>query len=350
MKIFATSLTEAADTYLHAGYISAAPQPTDILGEYPTLWDTANTGYATSVETALRLADTAGGESAMTVATAGASGLGPWAALLGVAGAGVLGWTAARWLLPARRRLVPASTAAGPVALLGVLLAGACLAPWHDLEPRDYADPDAATRVIMGAVVRDALMVKAQSGPLPAGLAGLQSKVALPGALDSEGVAYALQSYGWDGWARDIEYDKGSTTTLTSAGADGEAGTADDLTYEFEAGDVYTENRAYYLVRTDDVIWITIRLEPDREANTSDTWGSSALAGGAESKGGDPADFDSVPLATEVLEEYFGEWGEDEQVDPETIVAEITAFYESHATADDPDPVVVQLFAEAFTG
>lgn len=349
MKIFATSLTEAADTFLHAGYISAAPSPTDILGEYPTLWDTANTGYAVSLETALQLADTTGGE-AMTVATAGGPGIGPWAALLGVAAAAALGWAAARWWGPARRRMALPRAAVGPPALLAVLLAGACLAPWHDLEPRDYVDPEAATRVILGAIVRDALMVKAQSGPLPAGLAGLQGKVALPGGLDSDGVAYALQSYGWDGWARDIEYAKGSTTTLTSAGADGEMGTSDDLTHEFEAGDVYTENRAYYLVRSDDVIWITIRLEPDREANTSDTWGSSAQAGGSESKGGDTAAFDAVPLSTEVLTEYFGEWGEDEQVDPETIVAEITAFYETHATGDDPHPVVVQLFAEAFSG
>ncbi len=351
MKILAASLTEAADTFLHAGYISAAPSPVDVVGEYPMIWDTTNTGYATSVEAAFRLADTAGGDAAMSAATAGAAGVGPWAVLLGVALAGGLGWVTARWWLPARWRLAPATGALGPMGLVAVMLAGACLAPWHDLEPRDYADPEAATRVLIGAVVRDALMVKDQSGPLPAGLAGVQNQVALPGALGSEGVAYALQSYGWDGWARDIDYDKGSAyVTLTSAGADGEAGTGDDLSYEFEAGDVYGETRAYYLVRADDVIWITIRQEPDREANTEDTWGSSVQAGGLESKGEDTAAFDAVPLTVEVLDEYFGEWGEDEEIDPETIVAEITTFYETHATADDPDPVVVQLFAEALVG
>ncbi len=346
MKIFGASLTDAADTYLHAGYISAAPQPTDILGEYPTLWDTANTGYAVSVESALRLADSSAGE-AMTVAAAGGPGIGSWAALLGVAAAGAVGWSLADRWTPDGWRPAVVRAAVGPPALLAVLLAGACLAPWHDLDPRDYADPEAATKVILGAVVRDALMVKGQSGPLPTGLAGLQDHVALPGALESDGVAYALQSYGWDGWARDIEYDRGSTTTLTSAGADGETGTADDLSYEFEATDVYMANRAYYLVRTDGDIWITIRLEPDREANTSDTWGSSALAGGSESKGGGAAEFDAVPLTVEVLEEYFGEWGEEDH-DAEALVAEITALYETHATQDDPDPVVVQLFAEIF--
>jgi hypothetical protein len=88
MHIFGTSIRQTADTFLHAGYLSASPGPPDVAGTYPLFQDTADTGYAASLDTALRLADSELAQQAATAAPGFLAGLGPMGPLATAPGAG----------------------------------------------------------------------------------------------------------------------------------------------------------------------------------------------------------------------------------------------------------------------
>ena len=129
---------------------------------------------------------------------------------------------------------------------------------------------------------------------------------------------------------------------LTSAGADGEFDTDDDLIAEFDVTDMFELDRNYYLTQQDDALWLYIRA--DGEASNS--WQTDSLSG---EEGGYRFDerFYGIPLTEEYLTsgaESYGP-GAHEGTDWAVVVAEIEAFYATFITESDPNPVVVQVFA-----
>ncbi len=345
MKIFSTSIESAADAFLHAGYVSAAPSPTDIYGEYNTLWATGDTGYATSLDGALTLADTAVADSAMTGWASFGVGLAEAApALLGVTALAGLLWMALRPAARGQLGRSPVPAGALSLGLASTLLFAACMAPWHNLDPRQYENPEDATAVLMFGVVRDGLMAHQQDVGKASSLTGIRNHVALPLPILDEGPDYALQAYGLDGWGREMVFgvDGSSDYTLTSAGADGEEGTADDMEMVFDAGDLGEDERTFYLMRAGGELHVAVRQEPERNSNDGSYSGNTQAGMDSDSWG--DGDFDSLPLTVESIEEYFTEWDMGSEMDVEQTIASITDFYETFATDDDPDPIVVQIF------
>ena len=339
MHVFASSVQQAADTFLHAGYISA--QPPAMAMEYPTLLDTANTGYAVSIEQAFQLAESGGAESAMT------AGL---VEMLGGAAPHLLGATglaAGLWLLwrLSSRVIVPTRVPAMAVMMVGLWVFGACVtAPWEDIVPEDVADPDVYTTALLHSVVKEGISAHHFEDGTVDNLSAIADHVALPVDQASESVQYALDTYGLDGWGNEMELSipEEDIYALTSAGADGEFDTDDDLIAEFDVTDMFELDRNYYLTQQDDALWLYIRA--DGEASNS--WQTDSLSG---EEGGYRFDerFYGIPLTEEYLTsgaESYGP-GAHEGTDWAVVVAEIEAFYATFITESDPNPVVVQVFA-----
>jgi hypothetical protein len=108
-------------------------------------------------------------------------------------------------------------------------------APWRDVERRAYADPEAATQAILHGIIADGIggvNFRVEE------LRHIQLEVGLPTDNPSEGMAYALKTYGYDGWGRDFRLTYGEDEwgtymyTVTSAGADGSFDTEDDIAIE----------------------------------------------------------------------------------------------------------------------
>jgi hypothetical protein len=110
--------------------------------------------------------------------------------------------------------------------------------PWEGMTPQRYKDPALATRAIMQGIIADVL----SSIPYPVtALTQIQKKVGLPVTEPTPGQAYALKTYGWDGWGRPFRLKatpgaEGNhyrnivcTYELTSAGPDGAFDTPDDI-------------------------------------------------------------------------------------------------------------------------
>jgi hypothetical protein len=235
MRIISSSIEAASETFLHAGYVSAYPRSFGSYAYEPLgdlHWDVAE---------ALRLEGETLGDAPIAAAL---SLNGDWLPMtLGVAV--FFGAILAAYSLR-ERFAVPA------VALLG-LLSVTCSRgktiddpswpalrtpqiviaeppgdpPWKDLERRRYAHPGDATHVILHGIVADAII----NFTTPVhDLAAIQDEVALPTTDLTEGEAYALRSYGLDGWGREMRLSTaGKRHTVTSAGADGMFRTEDDI-------------------------------------------------------------------------------------------------------------------------
>ncbi len=340
MQIFAGSVRQAADTFLHAGYISA--QPSSMAMEYPPFQDTTDTGFAVSVDAAFRLSETAGADAAMSGWLGLGGGLGaavvPALAVVSAVAAFVLLLRMARTHTPARAAVALALTGALSVGTLG-----ACVGvPWDDVEPEDFDDPTVATVVLMYSVVKEALLIHHSDQGSASSIAALEEFVALPVAEPSDGVAYALATYGRDGWANELELEKKSDQVylVSSGGEDGSVDGAGDLSAEVDVEDVYGPNRTYYLKQDGDDLWLYIRAMPE-------AWGSNELDGVSGEAGYAFDDqFYAVPVDAEYLAESelsHGSFEEGEQDWP-AIVAAIEAFYAGFVTVEDPEPLVVQIF------
>jgi hypothetical protein len=251
MKILASALVDAVKTYLHSGYVSSSPRPIDP----EEVFDPEIAGEVTmqiDMVEALRLQGEAAAAAAMpdggaAVATAVASGS---VTMVGAAAAATVG-AAGLGVLHRRLGLRPRmAMAAG--ALAGLMTAGqlscnepddfdqeayekSLPAPWEGVELRAYADPEAATRAILHAIICSG--IKGVDFPVRK-LRHIQLEVGLPTDDPTEGMAYALKTYGLDGWGRELDFRvdvrQASGWTyrdhyVTSAGADGELRTEDDI-------------------------------------------------------------------------------------------------------------------------
>jgi hypothetical protein len=246
MKILASALVDTVRSYLHAGYVSAYPQPIDPHSVYGGE-EMVELHMQIDMVEALRLQGEAAAAAAMpdggaAIATAAASGsvtmLG--AAAAATAGAAALGVLHRR--LGLRPRMAMAAGALAGLVTVGQLSCGepdfdqeayekSLPAPWEGVELRAYADPEAATQAIVRGIISDALM--SMDFPVEE-LRHIQLEVGLPADNLTEGMAYALKTYGYDGWGRELDFEvevgEWSTWyTVTSAGADGEFGTEDDI-------------------------------------------------------------------------------------------------------------------------
>ncbi|HPO15013.1 MAG TPA: hypothetical protein PLI09_16340 [Candidatus Hydrogenedentes bacterium] len=123
-------------------------------------------------------------------------------------------------------------------------------APWDSIAVRTYADPELATRVLLHGIIADALM---STPKYIASLPELASEVGLPIKQLTEGQAYALKTYGVDGWGHAFQFrseckDAGffrkrnvpNIYHISSAGQDGVFGTIDDLRLKLNMPDEYT--------------------------------------------------------------------------------------------------------------
>ncbi len=343
MKILATSVRQLADDYLHAGYVSASPSAQ--IMDYPPLRDTADTGTATTMESAFALADTTTADSAITLLPGLFEGMGQAApALALVAGITLLASMAYRHRRrPIARPLAQRPILAGaPMALQVLLVTGlfaACVQnPWANVELKDYDDPEAATALLQQTLIKEGLSYHHSDVGQAHNLAVIQDVVALPTDDPDEGVAYALASYGRDGWGNEFLLEGGddSVYTVTSAGPDGELDTDDDMQAELDAATLDDYQRAYYLTRREGVLWLLIRsFENGSNELDSHSWGSGSgyLLDSA---------FYGIALTAEALEENENDFWYEVPEDWTVVVDEITTFYEGFATDSDPDPIVVQ--------
>jgi len=246
MKIIASSVLETADSFLHAGYISAYARPLDSMrtpySSYSAYWTSsgdAGAGQAPGqpqltldVAEALRLeGETLTHEAAVAPSPTSAATIGAFPNAFFTTGAVAffvvaLGLAYAAKQLRWRRPLqaLPSLVACvliGAGALAYVLLGAGTAAPYAELPPptasppwegaqtRAYADPEQATLALLHGVIADALV--SVPGPVES-LVQLQEEVGLPAQELTEGERYALQTYGLDGWGRPFR--------LTSHGMD----------------------------------------------------------------------------------------------------------------------------------
>jgi len=338
MQVFASSVREVADTFLHAGYISA--QPPAMAMEYPMFTDTAETGYAVTLNEAFSLADTASQEAAIAVPGLVESLGASWPHLLGVAGLALGG---ALLLRAARHVPVPARVPVLTLLLTGVILAGACDGIYEPPEPEDAADPGIYTTALLYSVVKEGVAVALHSEGDVDELVDIVDHVALPVDELTEGMEYALAAPFRDGWAQDLTLSSTDVSTfeVTSPGEDGEAGTADDLVATFDANDMGYEHRTYYLKRDGDTLWLLIRADASVES-----WNELDSQSGGEGEYRHDDRFYATPMDADYLSgDSYGDMHEIE--DWGAVVADIEAFYETFVTEDDPDPVVVQVFDAA---
>ncbi len=267
MRILAASLLDAADRFLHAGYISAYPR------HLHTAWAPDRPQAVVDVTEALALSEGAQGvvvpqaaQGAQQLAPALAPGfmeafdalLALGAAWLVVAGVVMVMGRAYGALLPrqrrtrwrARRARLTMTMLGGVLALLtlgGVSLARAGGQERAPVSFRPYAHPELATQVLLQGLLAEAWRNLADAESI----GDLAPEVALPLASPHAGQAQALNAFHLDGWGRPIRMLHGEEgeRTLVSSGPDGLPDTQDDLSASIRPrSDGYWDHsaRTYY--------------------------------------------------------------------------------------------------------
>ncbi len=226
MQIFGANLVNAVSGFLHTGYISAYPRTYSFSGDPSSLPQ-----VEMEVGEALRLeGEAVGGLIGNGGGDGVASSLSHWPSLLMMTMA-FFGAVAMVMLAKRNPRLAT-------VMLVMLVASGSMMCaeesaplptevPWEGVELRSYVDPVAATTVILHGLIADGLINTKQE---VASLPNIQREVGWPKAELSEGEAYALQTYGLDGWGRPFDFRvNGAGYEVRSAGADGQLYTDDDL-------------------------------------------------------------------------------------------------------------------------
>ena len=257
MKILASSIQQAADTFLHAGYISAYPRTLYSYG-----YGNSSPKMELDVAEALRLQGetlAAVTTSDPTMAAAAVTSSGGWPTMLAgvaaIAGAvALIYWLRAHWPGPALRRAV----SYGAVAVMALAVVGGVHCrpeplptdqPWKDVALKSYADPAAATVLLLHGVIADGIENVGQPIDM---LENIQNEIGLPLATLTRGQAYALKTYGIDGWGKAFRLtEAGGKYTVTSAGADGAFDSSDDLSVSVVQSEdsTWDSDRKTYFVR-----------------------------------------------------------------------------------------------------
>jgi hypothetical protein len=99
--------------------------------------------------------------------------------------------------------------------------------PWAGVELREYENPEQATQVILYGLIGNALIHRSSSLD---SLAWLTGTISLPTPTPTAGQAYALQTFGLDGWGNELRIDADTSYhVVRSAGVDETFDTEDDL-------------------------------------------------------------------------------------------------------------------------
>lgn len=353
MKIFAQSATNLADTFLHAGYVSATPSGVAL--QYPTLHDPELTGHAVSFSEAFSLTTTT-----VPMEEAVTSG---WLEVLGNSGPAAPALLAlaavalAVRLLP-RRRLASA-TASGAI---GLMLVGSlsCGYPRGYMEYTGFTYPSEVTFVVLNAVLRDAL-VQHHDDTFPfEDMADLAEHLSIPADQLGEGTQLALDTLPRDSWDTDIHLeplpfeianseDIGYQYWLTSAGPDGAFETSDDITALVgpeeltSTAEMSYTRRTWYLQRLDGVLWVTTRRVPCSFAH-QENW--------EDHDRGEELweDYQSVPLEADFITTWLEiAYPYEDRGDVVANIEWVEAFYDTFVTPEDSQPVVVQVFDTTIT-
>jgi len=233
MQILAASVARSAETFLHAGYLSAYPRPMRFFSFY---FEPTRSTVELDVAGALRLTGEslgqAGGGGAETAAAGTIGSLQGWPVLLLIVLSFFLGLSLAYRIRDRRmRRLVLFIPILGGAMLLAYLEGGKFFlpttVPWKDVELKEYVDPERATLALLHGIIADGII---NIGQPVKSLANIQNEVGLPVRNPTEGEAYALKTYGIDGWGHPFRLRReGEKYHVASAGRDGEFDTGDDI-------------------------------------------------------------------------------------------------------------------------
>ncbi len=277
MKLIAASIIDKVDTFLHAGYISAYPRP--LYAEAYPVGDggdipVAEIAHQLDLTEALRLegeslaAVVPGGGTDTALASLGNLGSSEMMIIGALAMTGVL---ALVYLLKDRFEWRSLGFAQATCALLAMLvLLPHCDEegvkplptdpPWEGVTLQDYANPQDATVAILHGIVVPAVANVGQGVEI---LPNVQNEVGLPTNALTEGMEYALLTYGIDGWGKEFRLERSPFSdedehkfwnyTVTSAGQDGVFDNEDDITASFAQS--YNEGwgwhrNTFYLVKS----------------------------------------------------------------------------------------------------
>jgi hypothetical protein len=103
--------------------------------------------------------------------------------------------------------------------------------PWKNAEVQQYKNPAMATQGLLHGIIADGII---NVGSPIAELANIQAEVGLPTNSPTAGQAYALKTFGLDGWGQEFRLTKQADGKyeVRSGGADGTFDNADDLSIE----------------------------------------------------------------------------------------------------------------------
>lgn len=248
MQLLAGSLNVEVEGYLHAGYISAHPRTfADGYGSHQLAQATPK---VLDVKKSLELRDATDQGAPATMVEASSNTLPPASmttdgfmlAVLFFFFAYLIGLYYRRMRKIERPGWRPWLAALSMLLLIVLvylavpkyqeLIANNLPPPWLDVPVQEYKDPEAATQVLLHGLVVNAL------GGCPYDvetLAAIQGEVAFPIPAEefTPGMAYAVKTYGRDGWGRDFSFEPlgDGRYRIASAGADGVFGTKDDIVY-----------------------------------------------------------------------------------------------------------------------
>ena len=277
MKLIAASIIDKVDTFLHAGYISAYPRP--LYAEAYPVGDggdipVAEIVHQLNLTEALRLeseslaAAVPGGGTDTALASLGNLGSSEMMIIGALAMTGVL---ALVYLLKDRFEWRTLGFAQAACALFAMLvLLPHCDEegvkplptdpPWEGVTLQNYANPQDATVAILHGIIVPAVANVGQGVEI---LPNVQNEVGLPTTALTEGMEYALLTYGIDGWGNEFRLarspfkdDDGHefwNYTVTSAGPDGVFDNDDDIEANFDQA--YNlgwgwHRNAFYLVKS----------------------------------------------------------------------------------------------------
>ncbi len=373
MRVFSSSVAQAADTFLHAGYVSATP--TGVLADHPSLKDPDNLGYVTTMSEAFATEVTA-----VPLEAAAATAPGTLETFSGALGAAMPSMMLAAGaiacvimlvrLFQARPALpVPATASLLVLLILGGGFGGACI---DEQEPgpggqntsqtpdrkvqfiTTYADPELATTVLLHVILREAVTYHVSLLGPAYWLTSVQEQLALPMDTPDEGLTMALADFTADAWGDELTFlndDAGELEGaywIGSAGEDGLSDTEDDIDLFIQDEELYHPMdwdhvwKVYYLQRRDGELWMYTRIPGNCNLGDNISWEDT-----------DPGEtlwtyYQGAPVSAEVQSHWWqmANYGPDEP-DWETNVAALEAVYETFVTDEEPEPLVIQIFEPA---
>ncbi len=245
MKIISSSINKAADTFLHAGYVSSGAKPIDTDQYWPND-PTLQLDIVKALELKEEIPVSGGTISKKTSAPIQANaGFGYTDVFLVT----LLLCLCSAFLFTALHQYVPQIKRIPAVCfllccILCIPFQMSCDIQFPDNETdnstigsdngteiltKQFTDPELATKAILYGMIADGI-ANYRSYENITSLEDISSEIALPTTEPTPGMAYALENYCSDGWGNRFDVLKeGDAWIVTSAGGDGDFDTSDDI-------------------------------------------------------------------------------------------------------------------------